>query len=51
MQGDSGDPLVYNNKLYGISSFGNVHSADGGHDMYAKISNLHEWIEAKTKKI
>lgn len=43
-QGDSGGPLVINNKLAGITSFGNGCARDDYPGVYAKVSQFLDWI-------
>lgn len=43
--GDSGDPLVFNNTLIGIVSWSTTPCAIGQPDGYVRISEYVDWIE------
>lgn len=43
-QNDSGGPLVYNNELVGIISWG-VACAQGKPDVYTRISSVFSWVD------
>ncbi|XP_053684691.1 chymotrypsin-2-like [Sabethes cyaneus] len=45
--GDAGGPLVYNNELVGILSWG-IPCGEGMPDVYARISNHRAWIRVHT---
>ena len=47
-KGDSGGPVVYNNKLIGIVSFGVGCAQPGYPGVYARIPPLRDWIKIKT---
>lgn len=43
--GDSGSPLISNNKLIGITSWSSNPCAEGKPDGFARISDYADWIE------
>jgi Trypsin len=41
---DSGGPLVLNDRLIGVVSFGSTICASGQPDVYTRISSFYDWI-------
>jgi secreted trypsin-like serine protease len=41
---DSGGPLVFNDKLIGVVSFGPTVCASGRPDVFTRISSFYDWI-------
>lgn len=47
--GDSGNPLVYNNTLIGVSTWASPDCADGHPDGFHRISSFTHWIDEVLK--
>lgn len=48
MQGDSGGPLMVNEILYGVVSWGYRCAQPKYPGVYAKISNVRQWIKTNS---